>query len=89
MMDMNPDLKNHVDAITSNPEVYDFFIVIAGEGGAYFAGKTIGSEIISALAKTIVEQEGGLSTINRMQLAIFKAKELAKQMIMERAGAVH
>jgi hypothetical protein len=51
--------------------------------------KSIGPEIISALAKTIVEQEGGLSTINRMQLAIFKAKDLAKQMIMQKAGLAH
>jgi len=88
-MEAKSDLSNRIEAITTDPEVNDFFIFIAGEGGAYLGGKTIGPEIISALAKTIVEQEGGLSTINRMQLAIFKAKELAKQMMMERAGGVH
>jgi hypothetical protein len=39
ILEMNPDLKNHVDAITSNPELFDFFIVIAGEGGLTLPGK--------------------------------------------------
>ena len=88
-MEEKSDLSNRIEAITTDPEVDDFFIIISSEGGAYLAGKTIGPDIISALAKIIVEQHGGLSTINRMQLAIFKAKDLAKQMIMERASAVH
>ncbi len=88
-METESDLSNRIETIKTHPEVVDFFIVIADKRGAYFAGKTIGSEIISALAKTIVEQEGGLSTINRMQLAIFKAKEQAKQMMVARTGAVH
>ena len=83
------DLSNRIEAITTDPEVDDFFIVISSEGKAYLTGKTIGPDIISALARIIVEQHGGLSTINRMQLAIFKAKDLAKQMMLERAGAVH
>ncbi|MDH3558995.1 MAG: hypothetical protein OES18_24400 [Deltaproteobacteria bacterium] len=88
-METESDLSNRIETITTDPEVDDFFIVISSEGGAYLAGKTIGPDIISALAKIIVEQHGGLSTINRMQLAIFKAKELAKQMMVERTGAVH
>ena len=88
-MEAKSDLSNRIEAITTDPEVDDFFIVISSEGEAYLAGKTIGPDIISALAKIIVEQHGGLSTINRMQLAIFKAKDLAKQLIMERASAVH
>lgn len=83
------DLTNNIEAITTDPEVDDFFIVISSKAGTYLAGKTIGPNIISALAKMIVEQHGGLSTINRMQLAIFKAKELAKQMIMQKAGLAH
>ena len=88
-METKSDLSNRIQEITSDPEVDDFFIVISGKTGAHFEGKTIGPEIISALAKTIVEQEGGLATINRMQLAIFKAKELAKQMLEKRVGAMH
>jgi hypothetical protein len=65
-METESDLSNRIETIKTHPEVVDFFIFIADKRGAYFAGKTIGSEIISALAKTIVEQEGGLSTINRM-----------------------
>jgi hypothetical protein len=88
-METKPDLSNRIEAITSDPEVDDFFIVISSKTETHFAGKTIGPDIISALAKTIVEQEGGLSTINRMQLAIFKAKDLAKQMIMQKTGLAH
>jgi hypothetical protein len=82
-------LTDHIDAITTDPAVKDFFIVVAGEKNSYCAAKTIGPHIISALAETIVEQENGLSSINQMQLAIFKAKGLAKQMMMERTRAVH
>ena len=88
-METESDLSNRIEAITSDPEVDDFFIVISSKAGTHFEGETIGPDIISVLAKTIVEQEGGLSTINRMQLAIFKAKELAKQMMVERSRAVH
>jgi hypothetical protein len=88
-METEFDLSNRIEAITSDPEVDDFFIVICSKAGTHFGGKSIGPEIISALAKTIVEQEGGLSTINRMQLAIFKAKELAKQMLKKKVGAMH
>jgi hypothetical protein len=88
-METKSDLSNRIEAITSDPEVDDFFIVISSKAGTYVGGKTIGPDIISALAKTIVEQEGGLSTLNRMQLAIFKAKELAKHMLEKRVGAMH
>ena len=88
-METESDLSNHIEAITSDPEIDDFFIVISGKTGTHCEGKTIGPDIISALAKSIVEQEGGLSIINRMQLAIFKAKDLAKQMIMKKAGLAH
>ena len=88
-METESDLLNRIEAITSDPEVDDFFIVISSKAGTHFEGKTVGPDIISALAKTIVEQEGGLSIINRMQLAIFKAKDLAKQMVEERYGAMH
>ena len=88
-MEEKSDLSNRIETITTDPEVDDFFIVISSEGKAYLTGKSIGADIISALAKIIVEQHGGLSTINRMQLAIFKAKDLAKQMIMEKSAAVH
>ena len=88
-METDSDLSDRIEKITSDPEVDDFFIVISSKSGSHFGGKTIGPDIISALARTIVEQDGGLSTINRMQLAIFKAKELAKQMLVENAGAVH
>ena len=88
-METKSDLSNRIQAITSDPEVDDFLIVISSKGGTHFEGKTIGPELISVLAKTILEREGGLATINRMQLAIFKAKELAKQMLEERVGAMH
>ena len=88
-METESDLSNRIEAVTSDPEVDDFFIVISSKTETHFGGKTIGPDIISALAKTIVEQEGGLSMINRMQLAIFKAKDLAKQMIMQKAGLAH
>jgi len=88
-METESDLSNQIEAITSDPEVDDFFIVISSKAGTHFEGKTIGPDIISVLAKTIVEQEGGLSIINRMQLAIFKAKELAKQMLVNKAGKMH
>ena len=88
-MQSESDLSNRIEAITSDPEVDDFFIVISSKVGTHFGGKTIGPDIISALAQTIVEKEEGLSTINRLQLAIFKAKELAKQMLEKRAGGMH
>jgi len=88
-MDTEYDLSNRIEAITRDPEVDDFFIVISSKAGTHFEGKSIGPEIISALAKAIVEQEGGLSTINRMQLAIFKAKENAKQMLEQTVGVMH
>ncbi len=88
-MERESDLLNRIETITSDPEVDDYFIVISTRAGTHFRGETIGPGIISALARTIVEQEGGLSTINRMQLAIFKAKELAKQMLEEKVGAMH
>ena len=88
-MKKNSDLSNRIEAITSDPEVDDFFIVISSKVGSHFGAKTIGPDIISALAKAIVEQEGGLSAVNRMQLVIFKAKELAKQMLEERVEALH
>jgi hypothetical protein len=88
-METEFDLSNRIEALTSDPEVDDFFIVISSRAGTHFRGKTIGPNIISVLAKTIVDQEGGLSTINRMQLAIFKAKELAKQFAAERVGPMH
>ena len=88
-METKSDLSNRIESITSDPEIDDFFIVISGKTGTHCEGKTIGPEIISGMAKIILEQKGGLSTINRMQLAIFKAKELAKQMIMQKAGLAH
>lgn len=88
-METQSDLSNSIEAITSDPEIDDFFIVISGKTGTHFEGKTIGPDIISGMAKIILEQKGGLSTINRMQLAIFKAKELAEQMIMQKAGLAH
>ena len=88
-METDSDLSNRIEAITSDPEVDDFFIVVSSKDRTHFAGKTIGPNIISVLAKAIAEQEGGLSTTNRMQLAIFKAKELAKQILEERVGAMH
>lgn len=88
-MEIESNLSNHVKAITSDPEVDDFFIVISGKTGTHFEGKTIGPDIISGMAKIILEQKGGLSTINRMQLAIFKAKALANQMLKERVGGMH
>ena len=88
-METESDLSKRIEAITSDPEVEDFFMVISSKDGTHFEGKTIGPNIISALAKTIVEQEGGLSTINRMQLAIFKAKELARQVLEEKVGSMH
>jgi hypothetical protein len=88
-MDTEYDLSNRIEAITRDPEVDDFFIVISSKAGTHFEGKSIGPEIISALAKAIVEQEGGLSTINRMELAIFKAKENAKQMLEQTVGVMH
>ena len=78
-----------IDAITNDTETDDFFIVVTSKSKSYVAGKSIGVNLIAALAKTILEEEGGLATINRMQLAIFKAKELAKQMIMEKARGLH
>ena len=88
-METESDLSNRIEAITSDPEIDDFFIVISSKSGTQCEGKTIGPDIISGMAKIILEQKGGLSTINRMQLAIFKAKELAKQMIMQKAGLAH
>lgn len=88
-MDMKSDVARHIDAITGSPEIDDFFIVITSESKSYFAGKEIGPDIISALAKAIMEQEGGLSAINRMQLAIFKAKELVRQMLGDRPEDLH
>jgi hypothetical protein len=88
-METESDLSKRIEAITSDPEVDDFFMVITSKAGTHFEVKTLGSDIVSALAKTIVEKKEGLSTINRMQLAIFKAKELAKQMLQERVGAMH
>ena len=88
-MKKRSDLSVHIQAITTDPEVDDFFIVISSKGGTHFGGKTIGPEIISALAKTIVEKEGGLSAVNRMQLAIFKAKDIAKQILEKRFGGLH
>lgn len=82
-------LSNRIEAIASDPEVDDFFIVISSKTGTHFDGKTIGPDLISALAKAILEQEGGLSIINRMQLAIFKAKDKAKQMMEARVGLMH
>ena len=89
MMEAKSDLSNRIEAITTDPEVDDFFIIISTKSEPHFQGRTIGPSIVSALAKTIVEQEGGLSTINRMQLAIIKAKELARQMLEEKVKAVH
>ena len=88
-MKMYSDLASHVDAVINDAEVDDLFIIIVGKSATYFGGKAIGPDIISALAKTIVEQEGGLSAINRMQLAIFKAKELAKELVMKKIGLTH
>ena len=88
-MKKRSDLSVHIQAIATDPDVVDFFIVISSKGGTHFGGKTIGPEIISALAKTIVEKEGGLSAVNRMQLAIFKAKDLAKQILEKRFGGLH
>ncbi|UCG13160.1 MAG: hypothetical protein JSU72_01315 [Deltaproteobacteria bacterium] len=88
-METELDLSDRIEEITSDPEVIDFFVVISSKAGTHFGAKTIGSDIISALAKTIVEREGGLSAINRLQLAIFKAKELAKQLLEDRVGAMH
>ena len=88
-MEIEYDLSHRIEAITNDPEVDDFFIVISSKNGTHFEGKTIGPDIISALAKAIVEQEGVLSTINRMQLAIFKAKDSAKQMIEKRVESMH
>ena len=88
-METQSDLSNSIEAIKSDPEIDDFFIVISSKAGIHLEGKILGPVIIAALAKSIVEQEGGLSTINRMQLAIFKAKELAKQMTMQKAGLAH
>ncbi len=88
-METESDLPKRIEAITSYPEVEDFFMVISSKAGTHFEAKSIGPDIISALAKTIVEQEGALSVINRMQLAIFKAKELARQMLEEKVGALH
>jgi hypothetical protein len=88
-MKREDDLLYRIEAITNDPEVDDFFIVISSKKGTHFEGKIIGPDIISALAKAIVEQEGGLSTINRMQLAIFKAKDNAKQMLEERVESMH
>jgi hypothetical protein len=86
---MEYDLSHRIEAITNDPEVDDFFIVISSKNGTHLEGKTIGPEIISALAKAIVEQEGGLATINRMQIAIFKAKDNAKHMLEERVESMH
>jgi uncharacterized protein YwlG (UPF0340 family) len=83
------NLTKFIDAITNDTETDDFFIVVTSKSKSYVAGKSIGVNLIAALAKTILEEEGGLATINRMQLAIFKAKELAKQMIMEKARGLH
>ena len=88
-METESNLSNRIEAITSDPEVDDFFIVISSKTGTHFEEKTIGSDIISVLAKIILEQKGGLSTINRLQLAIFKAKALANQMLKERVGGMH
>ena len=88
-METESDLSNLIEAITSDPEVDDFFIVISSKSGTHLEGKTIGPDIISALAKAISEQEGGLSIINRMQLAIFKAKDKAKQMMEAKLGLMH
>ena len=88
-METASDLSNRIEAITSDPEIDDFFLVISSKTEAHFEAKTIGPDIISALARIIVGKEGGLSTINRMQLAIFKAKDLAKQMLEEKVGALH
>ena len=88
-METESNLLNCIEVILGDPEVDDYFIVISSKAGTLLEGKTIGPDIISALAKTIVEQEGGLSTINRMQLAIFKAKELSKQMLEEKVGLMH
>ena len=88
-MERASDLSSRIEAITSDPEIDDFFLVISSKTETHFEAKTIGPDLISALAKTIVAQEGCLSTINRMQLAIFKAKELAKQMLEEKVGALH
>ena len=88
-MDMESDLARHIDAIRGSTEVDDFFMVITSESKSYCAGKEIGPDIVSALAKAIMEREGGLSVINRMQLAIFKAKELARQMLGDRPEDLH
>ncbi len=88
-MKTRSDLSNRIEAITSDSEIDDFFLVISTKVETHLEAKTIGPDIISALAKIIVEQEGGLSMINRMQLAIFKAKELAKRMLEEKVGALH
>jgi hypothetical protein len=88
-MQTKSELSNRIKAITGDPEVDDFFIVISSKTGTQLEGKTIGPDLISALAKAILEQEGGLSIINRMQLAIFKAKDKAKQMMEEKVGLIH
>ena len=88
-MEIESNLSNRIEAIISDPEIDDFFIVISGKTGTHCEGKTIGPDIISGMAKIILEQKGGLSTINRMQLAIFKAKALANQMLKERIGSMH
>jgi hypothetical protein len=88
-METESDLSKRIESITSDPKVDDFFVVISGKAESHFEVKSIGPDIISVLAKAIVEQEGGLSAINRMQLAIFKAKDLAKQMLEGRVGAMH
>ena len=83
------DLSDNIEAIITDPEVDDFFIIISTKTGTHLKGKTIGPDLISALAKAILEQEGGLSIINRMQLAIFKAKDKAKQMMEAKVGLMH
>ena len=83
------DLLNNIEAIITDPEVDDFFIVISTKAGTHLEGKSIGPDLISALAKAILEQEGGLSIINRMQLAIFKAKDKAKQMMEAKVELMH
>ena len=88
-MKTESDLSDYIEAISNSSEVDDFFIIISTKSEPHFQGRTIGPSIVSALAKTIVEQEGGLSAINRMQLAIIKAKELARQVLEEKVKAVH
>jgi hypothetical protein len=88
MVEEKKDLKRELDEITKNPDIDDYFIIVTTESEFYFDGKTCGPAIIEALAKAIVERAAGLATINRMQLAIFKAKELAKKRF-EKSGILH